>query len=122
MSVITQERKKDRIRYKLKQFNRSNRKRIYLQVTNRNLMAQLIDDQSGKTLATVSTVKKPEKGANANRSNRENAVKLADLLSAQLKSLKISEGEGFVFDRGAKSYHGKVAAFVEKLRENGIKI
>ena len=111
--------KKLRIRSKLKRNNRSGRKRIFMQVTNKHLRAQLIDDTSGKTLFTVTTASM-EGDKKKNRSNKEFAVKLAEEFAGKVTEQKIAAGEGYVFDRGGKIYHGKVSIFAETLREKGL--
>ena len=110
--------KKLRIRSKLKRVNRTLKKRIYLDVSNKHLTAQLLDDKVGKTILTVTTQKKGE--GSKNRSNKASAVQLAESFKAKMDELKVKEKDSFVFDRGGKKYHGKVAQFAETLREKGL--
>lgn len=111
--------KKLRIRSKLKRNNRSGRKRIFLMVTNKHLSAQLIDDNSGKTLFTLTT-ESMEGDKNKNRSNKAYAQKLAEEFAVKVSEKKAQASEGYVFDRGGKIYHGKVSVFAETLREKGL--
>lgn len=111
--------KKLRIRSQLKLRNRSGRNRIYLLVSNRHLTAQLIDDNAGKTVFTVST-QSFEGGKKANRSNKEYAAKLGETFAEQLGKSNIDPKSGFVFDRGGNIYHGKVSKFADTLREKGL--
>jgi len=118
VKLSSETKRKLRIRSKLKRVNRTLRKRIYLNTSNKHLTAQLLDDQSGVTILTVTTQKKGE--GSKNLSNKENAVKLAEAFKTKMDECKIKETEGFVFDRGNKPYHGKVAKFADTLREKGL--
>ncbi|RME93819.1 MAG: 50S ribosomal protein L18 [Candidatus Hydrogenedentota bacterium] len=111
-------RRKRRVRSKLKAFNRSGRKRIYFHITNKNLYAQVIDDSTGQTLATVTTV---SKNSDKNMANKQQAEALAERLAAKMQEKGLTS-EKFVFDRGGKRYHGRVKVFADKLREKGIAI
>lgn len=74
--------------------------------------AQLIDDETGKTLASSSDLK--EKGT----SNVEKAKKVGEEIGKKAKALKI---EACVFDRNGYKYHGRVKALAEGAREAGLK-
>ncbi|MDH4263310.1 MAG: 50S ribosomal protein L18 [Spirochaetia bacterium] len=113
--------KKFRVRRKLKLRNRNNHKRIYMHVSNKHLNAQLINDVTGNTMITVTTVGK-EGNNKKNCSNIKEAKNLANELVAIMNEKKYKLDEAYVFDRGDKIYHGKVAAFVEELREKGVKV
>jgi len=112
--------KKERVRNKIKRVNRSDRKRILLNLTNRHMNAQLIDDVTGKTVLTVSTMSIENKG-NKNLANKDNSKKLAELFADKVKEKNVAAENGFVFDRGGHLYHGKVAIFADVLREKGLK-
>ncbi|MDH4200446.1 MAG: 50S ribosomal protein L18 [Spirochaetia bacterium] len=113
--------KKIRARRKLKIKNRNNHKRIYFHVSNKHLNAQLINDSTGATLVMVSTVGKKE-NAGKNSSNITQAKNLADAFVQKMSEKKFPLSEVYVFDRGGRIYHGKVAAFAAELREKGVKI
>jgi len=113
--------KKSRVRRKLRLRNRNNHKRIYMHISNRHLNAQLINDETGKTLITVTTVGK-EGNTAKNCSNIAEAKKLALELVKIMNEKSYKLDETHVFDRGDKIYHGKVAAFVDELRNNGVKV
>ena len=110
--------KKLRIRSKVKRFNRSNRKRICIDFSNKHISAQLMDDEEGKTLLTVTSesIGREKK----NYSNKDNATKLAEAFIEKIQKLKIPEKEAYIFDRGNRRYHGKVQVFADKLREKGM--
>lgn len=115
------ERRKKRVRAKLKERNRQKKLRIYFHVSNRYLYAQLIDDESGKTLVTTTTAIPPLKTGECTK-NKEAAKRLAEHFAQVLRQKGLSDEKGYVFDRGAKLYHGRVKVFAETLREQGIKI
>lgn len=81
--------------------------------SHQNLYAQLIDDQAGITLASVSTLKNSEYSGNIAA-----ASKLGELMGEKIVKLNIKE---VVFDRGGYLYHGRVKAFAEAVRSKGVK-
>lgn len=113
--------KKSRVRRKLRLRNRNNHKRIYMHVSNKHLNAQLINDVTGDTLITVTTIGKEGNSAK-NCSNIKEAKTLAVELVKMMNEKSYKLDESYVFDRGDKIYHGKVAAFVDELRQNGVKV
>ncbi|MCS6984196.1 MAG: 50S ribosomal protein L18 [Leptospiraceae bacterium] len=115
------QRRKKRVRLKLKEVNRRGLWRIYFHVSNRYLYAQLIDDTTGRTLATLSTSVPPLKTGETVK-NKEAARKLAEQFAQLLKQKNLWRPEGYVFDRGNRLYHGRVKTFVDTLREHGVKI
>ena len=116
---VLRERRTHRNRKKIRANNRGGRKRIYLNITNRYLTAQLIDDESGKTLLTVTTRSKDAKGKSVK--NIEASKGLASQFADKLKEKSLQE-EKYIFDRGARIYHGKVKAFADGLREKGLSL
>ncbi len=113
-------RRKLRNRYHLVDANKKKFDRVYFNVTNKNLYAQLIETETGKTLLTVSTLNLSN-NAKKNFSNRENAEKLAELFADKAKQF-LKNDKKIIFDRGAKLYHGKVKIFGDALHKKGIKI
>jgi large subunit ribosomal protein L18 len=91
------------------------RPRLAVFRSNRGIMAQLIDDTSGKTLAAASwlDVKKPFKG---NKSDQ--AAEVGKLLAEAAKKTGV---ESVVFDRAGYLYHGRVKALANAAREGGLK-
>ena len=78
-----------------------------------HIYAQIIDDTSGKTLVSASSVKLKSKGKKSDIS-REVGKELA----AKAMEKKIAQ---VVFDRGGYQYHGRVKALAEGARESGLK-
>lgn len=82
--------------------------------SNKYIYAQAIDDQNGKTLASVSESEFKE----SSKKKVEKAKELGMIMAAKIKKVKV---EKIVFDRGSFKYHGRVEAFAQGLREGGIK-
>jgi len=80
-----------------------------------HIYAQLIDDVSGKTLASVSTVEKDFKEYGGNKAA---AREVGKLLAKRAAEKNITE---VVFDRGGYVYHGRVQELAEGAREGGLK-
>lgn len=93
----------------------SERPRLAVHFSNTHVYAQVIDDDSGKTLISASTVEKgSSKGASANGSR---AAEIGKKIAEKAKSAKIEE---VVFDRGGFVFHGKVKALADAAREGGL--
>lgn len=82
--------------------------------TNKQIIAQIIDDTKGVTLAYVSTLDKEVKSKNA---NVEAAKEVGALIAKKALDKKIKT---VVFDRGGFIYHGVVKAVAEAAREAGL--
>jgi large subunit ribosomal protein L18 len=89
------------------------RPRLVVFRSNRGIEAQLVDDASGRTLASASWVAlRSFKGAKG-----EQAAEVGKLLAASAKKAGI---ETCVFDRGGYLYHGRVKALADGAREGGL--
>ena len=104
-----------RNRKKLKEIN-SNRFRVTVKKTLKNLSAQIIDDKQRKTLISASSIEKEAKNKKLKKMEKSNLI--GELLAKRAKEKNISE---VYFDRGEYKYHGRVKAFAETLRKNGLK-
>jgi len=94
------------------------RPRLSLHRSHLNLFAQVIDDLAEHTLLSSSTSAKQFRGKERKQcGNVEGAKKFGAYLAEELKKKKIAR---IVFDRGGFAYHGRIRAFAEALRENGI--
>ncbi|BAP39737.1 50S ribosomal protein L18 [Metamycoplasma canadense] len=89
------------------------RPRVVVFKSLHNFYAQAVNDLTHTTLASFSTRQLNEKG-----NNIEAVKKVAKEFALKLKEAKILE---IVFDRSGYIYHGKLAAFADTLREEGIK-
>ena len=82
--------------------------------SNKNIVAQVIDDVAGKTLVSASTMDKEVK---TKQSNIEAAKEVGELIAKRAIKAGI---KNVVFDRGGYIYHGKVQALAEAAREAGL--
>jgi large subunit ribosomal protein L18 len=104
-----------RNRKKLKEIN-SNRFRVTVKKTLKNLSAQIIDDKQRKTLISASSIEKEAKNKKLKKMEKSNLI--GELLAKRAKEKNISD---VYFDRGAYKYHGRIKQFAEILRKNGLK-
>jgi large subunit ribosomal protein L18 len=81
--------------------------------SNRGVMAQLIDDERGHTLASVSWTESDLRGL----ASMEQAGRAGTAIAERAKAAGI---ERCVFDRGGYKYHGRVKALAEGAREGGL--
>jgi large subunit ribosomal protein L18 len=84
--------------------------------SNRHFYCQAIDDESGKTMASVSSMESAYRGEKAPKS--EKAKALGEAMAKRLKEAGI---ERAVFDRGWYKYHGTIKRFADAVREGGIR-
>jgi large subunit ribosomal protein L18 len=101
--------KKSKKRNKI--FGTKERPRLSVFRSLNNIHAQLIDDGSGKTLVSASTLGKKKAG------NIAAAKELGKLIAEKAQTKKIKK---IVFDRGTSLYHGRVKALAEAAREGGL--
>ena len=93
------------------------RPRLAVYRSNKQIYAQIIDDQAGHTLCQSSSVEK-EVAASAKVNKTEQAKLVGQLLAKKAKTAGIEE---VVFDRGGYLYHGRVKSLAEAAREGGLK-
>jgi large subunit ribosomal protein L18 len=117
MSVKTpeQRRLKRRRRVRAKVAGTAERPRLSVFRSNRGVFAQLIDDVSGRTLASASWVEPDVREL----ARLEQATRVGTLLAERAKAAGV---ERAVFDRGGYQYHGRVRALAEGAREAGLAI
>ena len=108
--------RKIRNRKKLKDVN-SNKLRITVFKSSKNISAQIIDDKISKTLVSASSTEKELKKTKTKKMDPSNI--LGELLAKRAKEKKISS---VYFDRGGYKYHGRIKALADSLRKNGLKI
>jgi large subunit ribosomal protein L18 len=89
------------------------RPRLSVYRSNRGIFAQLVDDESGRTLAAVSWTEQELRSLGP----MEKATKAGKLLAERARAAKL---EACVFDRGGYRYHGRVKALAEGAREGGL--
>ena len=117
MSTLTKRearlRRHRRIRGKVK--GTAERPRLAVFRSNRGIFAQLIDDETGRTLAAASWLG-AAKGASGNKT--EQAARVGEALAKSARDAGIAR---CIFDRGGYLYHGRVKALAEGAREGGLK-
>ena len=104
-----------RNRQKLKSVNKE-RYRVSVSKTLKNLSAQIIDDKLNKTLVSASSIEKAIKSKKAKKMDKSNLI--GEILAKRAKEKNIIQ---VYFDRGGYKYHGRVKAFADTLRKNGLK-
>lgn len=92
------------------------RPRLAVFRSNRHILAQVIDDRSGRTLAAASSVEKELRSAGPT-GNRSAAGNVGRLVGERARAAGVST---VVFDRGGFLYHGRVAAVADAAREAGL--
>jgi len=106
-------RRAQRVRRRLKKYS-NGRPRLSVFRSSKNISVQIIDDVTGTTLASASTLEdKKVKG-----SNLDAATRIGKLIAERAKKAKI---EDVIFDRGPYLYHGRVKALADAAREAGLK-
>ncbi len=112
-----------RVRANLRRGNRAGKARIHFHVSGRHLYAQLVDDNAGKTLLSCSTLDKALQTAQVKSfTNKDFSAKLAHVLVGKMQAANLKLDAGYIFDRGAKLFHGRVKSFADALREKGVSI
>ena len=107
--------RKLRNRKKLKRVS-SNKLRISVFKSLKNISAQIIDDKSKKTIVSASSI---EKDIKKNKSKKMDASNiLGEILAKRAKDKNV---ENVYFDRGENKYHGRIKMFADALRKNGLK-
>lgn len=103
-----------RIRKKIR--GTAERPRLAVSISNRHVNAQLINDDSGETICSVSS---KDKSASVSQANVATAEKVGQLIAEKAKAAKV---DTIVYDRGGRVYHGRVKALAEAVREAGIQV
>ena len=115
MKLSTIKRKLYRIRNKLKNSSNSDRYRLSVSRSSKNISAQIIDDVKKITLISASSMTKEIKLQK--KSKTELSTIVAENLAIKAKEKNITK---VYFDRGIYKYHGRVKIFAETLRKNGM--
>ena len=88
------------------------RPRLSVFKANAHIYAQLIDDATGKTLASASSKEVKAKGKKSDAAKEVGKILAAKALAKSIKAVK--------FDRGGFAYHGRVKALADGAREGGL--
>ncbi len=107
------QRRAQRVRRRLKK-HAGGRPRLSVFRSDKNISVQIIDDMTGTTLASASTLEdKKAKGSDSAAAER-----IGKLIAERAKKAKIND---VVFDRGPYLYHGRVKTLADAAREAGLK-
>ena len=101
-----------RVRKKLKKVN-TERFRLSVFKSSRNISAQIIDDINNKTLVSASSNKKND----IKKKKADLSIIVADILTKKALEKKITK---VYFDRGRYKYHGRIKIFADALRKGGL--
>ena len=115
MNLSKKDRKKFRIRNKVKKVSSNERFRLSVNRSSKNISAQIIDDAKKITIVSASSNTKEIKSQK--KSKRELSAIVAEQLAKKAKDMKITK---VYFDRGIYKYHGRVKLLADELRKNGM--
>ena len=107
-------RRKFRNRNRIKSNSKRNRLSVFR--SNKNIFAQVIDDSSGKTLASASSLEKDIVELKKD-SSFGIEQKVGSLVAKRSIEAGIKKG---VFDKGAYSYHGRIKALADAAKKSGL--
>ncbi|MCE7078787.1 50S ribosomal protein L18 [Streptomyces sp. ST2-7A] len=108
--------KRRHIRIRKKISGTPERPRLVVTRSNRHVVAQVIDDIAGHTLASASSMDASIRGTDGDKSAQ--AQRVGALVAERAKAAGV---EAVVFDRGGSRYAGRVAALADAAREAGLK-
>ena len=108
-------RAKRHLRVRKKVFGTSERPRLSVYRSEKNIYAQIIDDVNAITLVSASSL---DKDFSAKGGNKEGAKLIGEALAKKALEKGVNE---VVFDRGGYVYHGRVQQLAEAAREAGLK-
>jgi len=93
------------------------RKRLSVFRSSKHIYAQVIDDTTGVTLASASTVDRELRADVASLTKVEQAKTVGRIVAERAKAKGVTR---VVFDRGGYPYHGRIKALAESSREGGL--
>lgn len=113
--VVARKRRHQRVRKTVN--GTEQRPRLVVTRSNRNMFAQVVNDQVGHTLVSASTL---EAEFSASKQNKTDAARrVGELIAERAKEAGITT---VVFDRGGNKYHGRVAAVADGARNGGLEL
>jgi large subunit ribosomal protein L18 len=111
---VARARRHHRVRKKLT--GTAERPRLAVFRSNKHIIAQVIDDRAGRTVAAASTVERDVRQVGAT-GNKTAAATVGRLVAERAQAAGVQQ---VVFDRGGFLYHGRVAAVADAAREAGL--
>jgi large subunit ribosomal protein L18 len=115
MAARTAARLRRQVRGRKKIFGDAGRPRLVVTRSARHLVAQVIDDSKGLTLASASTMEAALRKAEGDKTAA--AKRVGSLIAERAKKAGV---EHVVFDRAGNKYHGRIAALADSAREAGL--
>ena len=115
MAARTKARLRRQVRGRKSIFGTTERPRLVVTRSSRHIVAQVVDDTVGRTLASASTMEADLRAASGDKSAK--AKQVGTLLAERAKKAGV---ESVVFDRAGNQYHGRVAALADGAREAGL--
>ena len=115
MKITKIDRKKFRVRKKIKRVSSKERYRLSVNRSLKNISVQIIDDVKNVTLLSASSNSKEIKAMKKNKKEISSIV--AEKLAKKALEMKITK---VYFDRGIYKYHGRVKMLADELRKNGM--
>lgn len=104
-----------RVRFKVR--GTTERPRLSVFRSNRNIFAQIVDDTKGITLASASTLDKGFRHKQGDPFTKATAREVGKRIAERAKEIQVQK---VVFDRGPYLFHGKVKALADGAREAGL--
>ncbi|MFZ0160458.1 MAG: 50S ribosomal protein L18 [Kineosporiaceae bacterium] len=96
-------------------FGTAERPRLVVTRSSRHMVAQIVDDGAGCTLASASTLEADLRGMDGDKTAK--AKRIGELVAERAKQAGVG---AVVFDRGGNRYHGRVAAVADGARDGGL--
>jgi len=93
------------------------RPRLVVTRSTRHVLVQVVDDSTGRTLASASTMEAGLRAAGDDKTAK--ARKVGELVAERARAAGVQR---VVFDRGGNRYHGRVAAIADGAREGGLEL
>ena len=115
MAARAKARLRRQARGRKKIFGTTERPRLVVTRSSRHVLAQVIDDSRGLTLASASTMEADVRASSGDKSAKAKAV--GKLVADRAKAAGV---ENVVFDRAGNKYHGRIAALADSAREAGL--
>ena len=105
--------KRQRLKYRIKQRNISGHPRLVIYRSNTNIYAQLIDDNKNVTILSASSIDKELKESIRKASNKiEKSTIVGNAITEKIKKAKIGK---IIFDRNGYKYHGRIKALSDAI-------
>jgi len=115
VATRTAHRLRRQVRGRKKIAGTSERPRLVVTRTSRHIVAQVVDDLQGRTLASASTMEADLRSVSDGKTAK--ARRVGSLVANRAKAAGV---ESVVFDRAGNRYHGRVAALADGAREGGL--